>query len=133
MSVVLTQIESRRSDFLCPEVGGWFGLKRPFFDPNWGQICFFWPRLGPGGQKMAILVNALSDLGSNLSFFGPNRGRFSVSEVGGWFGLKCSFFDPNWGQICFFWPILGPGGQKMAILVNALSDLGSNVSCFDPN
>ena len=75
ISIFLAQIEARRSDFLCPEVGGWFGLKCPFFDPNWGKICFIWPILGPGGQKMAIFVNAMSDLGSNLCFFGPNRGK----------------------------------------------------------
>ena len=56
------------------------GLKCPFFDPNWGKICFIWPILASGGQKMAILVNALSDLGSNVSFFGPNQGKKVKSD-----------------------------------------------------
>ena len=81
---------------------------------------------------MAIFVNALSVLGSNLCFFGPNRGKKvkndGVIHADEYFGLKRPFFDPNWGQICFFWPILGPGGQKMVFFVNALSVLGSNLS-----
>ena len=48
------------------------GFEKVKWRQFWGKICFFWPRLGPGGQKMAIFVNALSDLGSNLNFFGPN-------------------------------------------------------------
>ena len=56
------------------------GFEKVKWHQFWGKICFFWPILGPGGQKMAIFVNALSDLGSNVSFFGPNQGKKVKSD-----------------------------------------------------
>ena len=105
ISIFLAQIEARRSDFLCPEVGGWFGLKclcltqirakSAFFGLGWGLEDKKWrfssTRWVIWGQISVFLAQIES-----------RRSDFLCPEVGGWFGLKCPFFDPNWGQICFF-------------------------------
>ena len=61
---------------------------------------------------MAILVNALSDLGSNVSFFGPNRGRFSVSRSWWLVWVEMFLFCPKLGPNLLFLAQVGAWGSK---------------------